>query len=145
MHVRNELEMPVPPERVWAWLVRASLWPTWYPNSREVLIAGGGPDLRLGVEFTWKTFGVALRSKVEEFVPREKLAWTGRSAGLDVYHAWLIDRRPKGCYVLTEEAQNGILPRLSNTLRPQRMSQFHQLWLERLLAQARGGLPPTIA
>ncbi len=143
VHVRNELEMRVPPERVWAWLVRAALWPTWYPNAHDVVIVGGGPDLSAGADFTWKTFGVALRSRVEEFVPTERLAWTGRSAGLDVYHAWLIERRPAGCHVLTEESQNGALPRIGHALRPRHMEELHQVWLDQLLAQAQRGMPPS--
>ncbi len=45
VHARTELEMPVPPEAVWPWLVRAELWPTWYPGFADVVIKGGGPDL----------------------------------------------------------------------------------------------------
>ncbi|MGA2200020.1 MAG: SRPBCC family protein [Nitrososphaerales archaeon] len=139
--MRNELEMPAPAESVWAWLIRAKLWPTWYPNSQNVLIEGGGPDLRPGSRFRWKTFGVTLSSKVEEFVPAERLAWSARSPGVATYHAWVIERRPSGCYVLTEESQNGLMARLSNALRPDNMSKYHQLWLERLMAKALSGLP----
>jgi len=135
VHVRNELEMPVLPESVWSWLVRAQLWPTWYPNSANVAIEGGGPDLKLGSRFRWKTFGVTLDSKVEEFVPFERLGWTARSAGIDAYHAWLIEKRP------SEETQNGWIASLSNRLRPNNMSKQHQIWLERLQEKAKGGPP----
>jgi hypothetical protein len=87
---------------------------------------------------------VTLDSKVEEFVPRERLAWSARSAGIDVYHAWLIERRPPGCYVLTEESQNGLMARLSAALRPNNMRKYHQLWLEELLSRANTGPPPGI-
>jgi uncharacterized protein YndB with AHSA1/START domain len=43
--VSNEITISAPPATVWAWLVRASLWPTWYPNSDLVQIAGGARDL----------------------------------------------------------------------------------------------------
>jgi Polyketide cyclase / dehydrase and lipid transport len=142
VHVRNEMEMQVQAETVWTWLVRAKLWPTWYPNSQNVTIEGGGPDLMSGSRFRWKTFGVTLDSKVEEFVPFERLAWSAHSTGIDVYHAWLIERRSSGCYVLTEESQNGLMARLSSMLRPNNMSRYHQLWLEQLLAKARTGPPP---
>ncbi len=142
VHVRNEMEMPVSPESLWPWLVRAKLWPTWYPNSQNVSVEGGGQDLVPGSRFRWKTFGVTLDSKVEEFVPRERLAWSARSAGIDVYHAWLIERRPSGCYVLTEESQNGLMARLSAALRPNNMGEYHQLWLEELLSRAKTGPPP---
>jgi uncharacterized protein YndB with AHSA1/START domain len=144
VHVRNELEMPAPPEIVWAWLVRAKLWPTWYKNSANVEIEGGGVDLALGSRFRWTTFGARLGSRVEEFVEGERITWQAHATGIDVYHAWLIEKRSVGCYVLTEENQNGFLARLSNTLRPHNMSQKHQLWLESLREKADGGYPPKI-
>ena len=143
VHVRNELVMPVPSDIAWAWLIRAELWPTWYRNSKRVIIEGGGPDLRAGVSFRWTTFGVRLDSKVEEFVPGERLAWTARATGIDAYHAWLIEKRVSGCDVLTEETQNGWLASLSNILRPRNMSTQHQNWLESLQQKAAGGPPPA--
>ncbi len=129
--------MPFSPEAVWPWLVRAGLWPTWFPEFRDVVIEGGGPDLKPGAKFRWKTFGVSLRSEVMEFVPFERLAWSARSTGIDAYHAWLIDRRAFGCRVLTEENQNGWVARLNNALRPGSVGRIHQLWLERLLVKAK--------
>jgi hypothetical protein len=41
VHVRNELVMHVAAEAVWAWLIRARLWPTWYPNSANVVYLQG--------------------------------------------------------------------------------------------------------
>ena len=143
VHVRNQLEMSVPSAAVWAWLVRAELWPTWYANSKRVVIERGGPDLRPGSRFQWTTFGVKLDSKVEEFVVGEHLAWTARAVGIDAYHAWLIEKRPSGCYVLTEENQNGWLAGLNNIIRPRSMSDQHQRWLEGLQRKAAEGLPPT--
>ncbi len=143
VHVRNEIEIPATPETVWAWLIRATLWPTWYANSQNVRIDSGGSDLAAGSKFRWKTFGVTLNSSVEEFSPPERLSWSARSTGIDVYHGWLIERTPAGCHVLTEESQNGLAARLSNALRPNNMSRYHQLWLERLLLKAKTGLPPT--
>ena len=141
--MRNELEMPASSEVVWAWLIRAELWPTWYKNSKQVVIDGGGPDLRSGSTFQWTTFGVRLNSRVEEFVPGERIAWSARATGINAYHAWLIETRPSGCYVLTEETQNGWLANLNNMLRPRNMSEQHQNWLESLQRKAAGGLPPA--
>jgi Polyketide cyclase / dehydrase and lipid transport len=141
VHVRNELEMDSSPETVWAWLIRAPLWPTWYSNSANVSIEGGGTDLKAGSEFHWRTFGVNLTSKVEEFSPFERLAWSARGTGIDAYHAWLIEPTEGGCHVLTEETQIGFLPRLNNLARPNHMSRWHQNWLEGLRSQARKGLP----
>jgi hypothetical protein len=145
VHVRNEMDMPgVSSEAVWAWLVRAKLWPTWYVNSKDVQILGDGDgqDLRAGSKFRWKTFGASLQSVVDEFVPNERLAWSARGTGIDVYHAWLIEKRPAGCYVLTEENQNGFLARVSSALRPGNMHRLHQVWLEALSEKAKSGPPP---
>ena len=143
IHVRNQLEIPGPPETVWAWLIRAQLWPKWYPNSANILfLSGKPPDLASGTRFRWKTFGVTVESTVLEFMPFERLGWDARRSGFDAYHAWLIQKNERGCYVLTEEVQRGSLARLSRILRPSHMEEKHQLWLERLSAQAIGGLPP---
>jgi hypothetical protein len=133
--------MPVSPEAVWPWLVRAELWPRWYPDFANVVIEGGGPDLKPGSRFRWKAFGVTLNSKVEEFVEFERIAWSARSTGIDAYHAWLIERHPSGCHVLTEETQNGWVARLNNTLRPKFMSRMQLAWLEGLLDRAKSGPP----
>ncbi len=143
VHVRNEIDTRASADRVWAWLVRASLWPSWYPNSHHVRIAGGpAADLAAGARFTWRTFGVSLRSAVLEFEPPERIAWNALGLGVEAYHAWLITPAPGGSRVLTEETQHGWLARTGSLLFPSRMSRFHQLWLERLRASAEGGPPP---
>lgn len=141
-HVARELEVPVAPEVVWPWLVRAKLWPTWYPEFREVDIDGGATDLALGSRFKWKAFRVGLRSEVKEFVPPERLGWSATSRGIDAYHAWMIERLPNGSRVHSEETQKGWVARLNNLLRPESVGKIHQVWLERLLQRARSGVPP---
>ena len=144
VHVRNELDMDAAPERVWAWLIRASLWPTWYVNSANVTILdGSGPDLQKGTRFRWKTFGVTITSTVIEYVTGERIAWDAHAFGIDAYHAWVLQPSARGCHVLTEETQHGWLARLGKLFMPNRMYTFHQLWLEGLAAKAHAGLPPA--
>ena len=66
-------------------------------------------ELRLGTMFTWRTFGVKLKSTVQEFVPNERLAWSARGLGVDAYHAWLLVPLLSGTHVITEETQYGTL------------------------------------
>jgi uncharacterized protein YndB with AHSA1/START domain len=144
VHAKNQLSMTVSPESVWAWLIRAQLWPTWYPNSSNIcFLSGKPPDLSLGTRFRWKTFGVTVQSTVLEFVPYERLAWDAHGNGLEAYHAWLIQKTDQGYQVTTEEIQRGWLARLARALMPKRMEQQHQIWLEGLRAKASGGLPPA--
>jgi Polyketide cyclase / dehydrase and lipid transport len=140
--VSNQLEMNVPPAAVWEWLIRADLWPEWYPNSKNVkyLEPSKGP-LRMGTTFRWTTFGVMIVSQVTEFAPCERIAWNARGTGVDAYHAWLVEKTDRGCRVLTEETQNGWAARLGKMLMPSRMGKYHQIWLEGLEQQARGGVP----
>ena len=144
VHVRNELEMASAPETVWAWLIRAQLWPTWYPNSANIqFLSGQPPDLAFGTRFRWKTFGVTIESTVLEFVPYERLAWDAHGTGLNAYHAWLIQKTEQGCNTITEETEGGGIARLGRALRPSRMEQQHQIWLEGLRDKASRGLPPS--
>ena len=143
VHVRNELDMEAKPDVVWAWLIRAQLWPTWYSNSAHVrFLEGPPPDLTAGTQFRWKTFGVSLESRVCEFVSGERIAWDARGLGVDAYHAWVISATPRGSHVLTEETQHGWLARLGHFLMPWRMGKYHQLWLEQLRDQSAHGRPP---
>ena len=138
VRVSNQIDIAAPPAVVWDHLVRAVAWPDWYPNSARVKIEGGADTLSPGAHFTWRTFGVSVRSTVREFVPNERIAWDGAGFGLDVYHAWLIESWPGGCHVLTEENQNGFGARLQALFAPKRMFNGHQLWLERLRQRAEG-------
>lgn len=145
VHLSNEIEISATPQVVWAWLVRASLWPQWFPTVKGVTIADGKSDLEPGSEFTWRIFGATLSSVVEEFIPYERLAWSAQFEGVDAYHAWLIERRTERCRVLTEENQKGWLARLNNLLRPSNVRYHHHLWLEALKSKAEKGYPPDPA
>ncbi len=138
VHVRNELAMTAPAEAVWRALIGAARWPAFYANAREVAIEGGGSDLFAGARFTWATFGVRLRSVVEEFTPMERIAWRAEAFGVQAWHAWLITPTDGGCHVLTEETQHGFLARANRLVFPRRMGEWHQRWLEGLQAVAAG-------
>lgn len=141
IHVRNELVMLAQPQAVWSWLVRARDWPSWYSNSKNVRIDGDAADLAQGSTFRWRTFGVSLVSRVEEFLPVERIAWNAQGLGVWAYHAWLILPTASGCTVVTEETQRGFVARTGRLLMPRRMERFHQVWLEGLEKQARQGPP----
>lgn len=142
VHISNELEIEAPARVIWAWLIRAPLWPEWYPTVRAVSLEGDATELVPGLKFSWRIFGVTLSSRVEEFIPCERLAWSARFEGVDAYHAWLIEEKEGRCRVLTEENQKGWLARLNNLLRPSNMRYHHYLWLEALMKKSVDGYPP---
>lgn len=135
VHVSNQMEIAASPGRVWQELVAAAAWPSWYPNSSHVDIQGGETQLQAHSRFSWKTFGVSLRSEVMEFIPPERIAWVARGLGVEAYHAWLLTPFQGGCHVLTEESQYGFLARLAHALSPHRMERGHDLWLRALKAR----------
>jgi uncharacterized protein YndB with AHSA1/START domain len=146
--VSNEITIPAAPELVWRWLIRAALWPQWYPNSSDIhFLSTSGPDLRARTRFRWNTFGVRITSKVLEFEPCARLAWEAEAIGLDAYHGWVLTPTPEGgTHILTQETQHGWLARLAKTFLPHRMENKHQLWLEALKKQAEtGALPEDLA
>jgi len=49
----------------------------------------------------------------------------------------------QGSNVIIEETQWGWVARLGKALRPNRMGQQHQVWLEGLREKASRGLPPS--
>lgn len=143
VHVRNEIDIAAPCERVWAWLIRAQLWPTWYDNADDVqFIRGSGPDLAADTQFRWRTFGVNIESTIREFEPSSRIAWDAKGTGIDAYHAWLLEPTSGGCHVTTEETQYGLLARTGQLLMPDRMSRGHQRWLESMRDKASAGWPP---
>jgi uncharacterized protein YndB with AHSA1/START domain len=132
-HVRNDIDINAPSEVVWEWLINATRWPEWYPNSSNVRILNKDNNvLTAGAKFAWTTFGDNIMSEILEYVPNERIAWGATSEGIEVYHAWLIKKTDAGSYVLTEETQKGPKAVLLKKTYPTAMYDGHQLWLERL-------------
>lgn len=146
VHVRNELDIAASQDRAWAWLTRVTQWPSWYHNSANIeILEGSGVELVEAMQFRWKTFGITITSTVLEYIPNERIAWDAHALCLNAYHAWVLQPSTNGCRILTEESQHGWLARLSNLFMPDRMSKYHQRWLEALERQAVKGLPPAIS
>jgi hypothetical protein len=139
----NELVMDAAPEHVWAWLVRAALWPDWYRHCRRVRFENApGPDLALGTRFTWSTLGVRVDTTVDDWEPPRRLGWRGGALGAAGYHGWTIEPAGPGVRVVTEEVQRGLLPSVARVVLRASLRRVHQEWLRALARAASGGLPP---
>jgi len=134
VYTHNELEMPAKPNIVWAWLIRATRWPEWYSNCKDVKIVEGESkvDLSQGAVFMWKTFGMRVVTRVEVFEPFTQLAWRGKGFLGKGYHAWLIEETQNGCKVITEEVQSGFMISIGRRQIKQRLLKEHQNWLKGL-------------
>ena len=145
MYALNELRADVAPEEIWAWLVRAPLWPRLYSNAKRVrIVEGQSPDVLLdGTRFSWITFGLPITSTVEVFEPPHRLGWRVDEFGAHAYHVWHLHRDGAGTYAVTEETQAGSIPSLMRWPMRLGLRHFHQRWLEGLARRAAEGPPPA--
>ena len=142
VHTYDELTIRFESQVIWAWLIRAELWPKWYPYWTEVkFLSHAGPDLKNGTVFTVKTSGLRIKTVVKDFVPFQRLAWRGGALGTQGYHAWLIERTAEGCKVITEEAQKGLIPFIFRVFLKRTIHRRHRVWLTRLEEMCTKGLP----
>jgi polyketide cyclase/dehydrase/lipid transport protein len=128
---------------VFAWLVHAERWPSWYSQcSRVRILTGPAPALGIGTRFRWTVLRVPVVTVVEECEPPRRLAWSGTGLGAAAYHSWDIEPVPSGCRVVTEETQRGAVPSLLRVvLRP--LLRYTQVaWLSALARAAESGPPP---
>jgi hypothetical protein len=133
IHVRNELDMPAKPEDIWAWIIRVTLWPSWYENSSDInVLKGSSDELCLGTVFRWKTFGFTNTCKLTEFIPNERIAWEANIFGLSVFHGWVLTPSEKGCHGLTEETNSGWIAQILKKLLPKKCTGYIKYGLRAL-------------
>jgi uncharacterized protein YndB with AHSA1/START domain len=133
LFAHNEIVIHAPCEKVFANMVDAQAWPSWYPNSQNIKLLNS-PDGKLhkGTRFSWDTFGLQFESRVHEFVPNRRIAWFGDSSSTNNYHAYLLSKTQEGCRVVTEEVVKGPGAVELRENRPQAMHDGHDLWLNAL-------------
>ncbi|MEM6842672.1 MAG: SRPBCC family protein [Bacteroidota bacterium] len=138
IHAHNELFIPASSNTIWYWLINATSWPEWYPNSAnvEILNQENNSHLTENSKFNWRTFNTNIQSEVKEFEENKRLAWVANGSGLLAYHSWLIIEKDDGCLVVTEETQRGFLPRLFGFFIKKGLLKQHQIWLEGLRKKA---------
>jgi uncharacterized protein YndB with AHSA1/START domain len=101
----NEVSIAAPAARVFAALLDAERWPTYYENASRVRLPAHTPCLGPGVRFRFTTFGVAFDARVTRFEADRALAWTcsGGHPTLTAHHRWLLEPDPLGTRLVTEE------------------------------------------
>ena len=134
--VHNEGWIAAPADIVWANLIDATQWPSWYSNSADVRIEGGHNKLAKGVSFSWKTFGFPIRSTVDVFEPNREIGWGVNNPTFTVHHAWLLVPERGGTRVITEEAQKGADAIKFRLEQPKAMYDGHDWWMSALKARS---------
>jgi hypothetical protein len=130
---QNSVDVEATPETVWRLLVDCVQWPSWYEHCSDVSILRGGPILGPGSQFKFKTIGFFFEPVVATFNPYRELSWWAKGpAGTSGAHAWLIEKTPSGCRVITEEAQKGLLLALVGGRTRRRLLAAHETWLRSL-------------
>ena len=130
LFAHNEIVVHASCEKVFANIVDAQAWPSWYPNSHNVKLLNS-PDGKLheGTRFSWDTFGVHIESRVHEFVPNSRIGWFGDGTGMNAYHTFLLLKTDEGCYIVTEEVVKGPGAVEFRKNQPSAMHVGHDLWL----------------
>jgi len=105
---RGEIVLAAPPEVVWDTITDFRSWPQWMPGVRSVEI---GEPVRVGTRFKWKAGAGAITSEIVESERPARVAWKGRTFGIDAVHVWSIEADSQGSRVVTEESWAGPLPR----------------------------------
>jgi uncharacterized protein YndB with AHSA1/START domain len=134
--VHNEGWIDAPPGIVWANLIDAVQWPSWYSNSADVRIEGGQSRLAKGISFNWKTFGFSIRSTVDVFKPDREIGWSGDNPSFKVHHAWVLVPERGGTRVITEETQKGADAIKFRLEQPNAMYDRDDWWMSALKARS---------
>jgi hypothetical protein len=135
LFAHNEVFIKASRETVWRHLVDAQNWPKWYPNAQDVKIANNqSGGLQQDSIFEWSTFSLPIISIVHEFVPNSRLAWFGKSKGLDAvfYHTWYLVPTSDGCQMITEEVVQGPGAVTFRDKDPSALHRGHEAWLKGL-------------
>jgi hypothetical protein len=129
LYAHNEIMIDAPVGVVFRHIQEAEKWPEWYANSQHVVIYGNDKLLKKDTEWDWDTFGVHIKSHINEFVVNSRMGWFGNGTGMRAYHTWWL--RPKGknrTFVVMEECVYGAGARDLRQKDPAVMHRGHELW-----------------
>ena len=102
-----EIVANAPIQRVWDIETDLNRWGEWNSDIESMEVRG---SIGKGTVFVWKAGGISIESTITEFEPNTKIAWKGKTIGIDAYHEWKFTRRGDSTYIYTEEKFTGVLP-----------------------------------
>ena len=108
VQARAELLIDAPLQQAWSILTNISEWSRWNPGVNRVVVNG---PVEAGTEFSWRSGRLPITSRLVQVEAEQRIAWTGRTLGLDAVHVWGFEARDEGIMVHTEESLQGGLAR----------------------------------
>ena len=129
LYAHNEIVIDAPIGVVFRHIQEAEKWPGWYSNSQNVVIHGNDKLLKKDTEWDWDTFGVHIKSHINEFVVNSRIGWFGNGTGMRAYHTWyLIPKGEHRTLVVMEECVYGAGAKDLRQKDPAVMHRGHELW-----------------
>ncbi|WP_159104438.1 SRPBCC family protein [Plantactinospora sp. BB1] len=127
------------PGTVWNLHTDIDRWSDWNPHIERANLRG---SLRVGATFDWRIAGLEITSTVADLVPQRRIAWGGRTRGIDGLHVWTFSPQPEGVLVRTEESWDGEPVRVDPTNLRIALEASLRDWLSALKKTAEAdGLP----
>jgi len=144
LFAHNEIIISAPVRIVFQHIQEATKWPKWYSNSKNVQIHNNTDGLlHSGSTWDWDTFGVHIKSQINEFKLNSRIGWFGNGKGMRAYHTWLLIPIGKDkTKVIMEECVYGEGAQKLRRSNPAVMHQGHDVWNQSLkqLAENRGSI-----
>ncbi len=105
----SELEIAAAPETVWEVLTAVDSWPAWNPDVKSVSIT---EPVTEGASFRWKAGPGTITSTIQQLDTPRRIAWTGKTFGIDATHVYRLEPRNGKTFVRTEESYEGLVARV---------------------------------
>jgi hypothetical protein len=105
----SEIEIVAAPTVVWGVLTDIEEWPRWNSDVKCVSMQGG---LAEGSAFRWKAGPGTITSVLQTVEPPRRIAWSGKTLGIQAMHVYALEARNGTTLVRTEESYDGLIARL---------------------------------
>jgi hypothetical protein len=118
---------------VWATLTDINQWPRWNDDVKSSSLEG---PLVLGTEFEWKAGPGTINSRIQEVDPPRRIAWTGKTFGIEAVHVHRLEPHNGTTTVHSEESWDGLIVRLLRRSMTKKLQESTESGLEYLKAEA---------
>jgi len=131
--VRKEILISASPEAVWKIQSDINGWKNWQTDITRSQLDG---ELKPSVIFKWASGKFTITSTIQEVVPQQRLAWSGKSLGSFAKHIWMFKPQNGGTLVTTEESMEGWLISILKPFAHGFLDKSLELWMQNLKKKA---------